>query len=104
MTTNNHPVELSVELGTYRVARQVLGELGVTVPAAVASRVAQQIRALVDSQVRVERERCVLRCRERADLWRNTRAASAPVAYVREESRARANEATYLADLLLAGD
>ena len=50
-----------------------------------------------------ERERCVAICRRRAELWRKTAAARSPVASVREEARARANEATYLADLIAAG-
>ncbi len=52
--------------------------------------------------VQLERERCVAICRRRAELWRTTGAGS-KVASVREEARARANEAAYLADLLASG-
>lgn len=47
-----------------------------------------------------ERERCVGLCRARAEVWRNTTAAKSSIAAAREEARARANEASYLADLL----
>jgi len=53
--------------------------------------------------VRRERERCVEICRRRAALWRETSAARSSIASVREEARARANEAAYLADLLASG-
>jgi hypothetical protein len=51
-----------------------------------------------------ERERCVRICRRRAELWRKTSAARSGLAGAREEARARANEATYLADLLASGE
>ncbi|HSD72145.1 MAG TPA: hypothetical protein VLE54_05110 [Thermoanaerobaculia bacterium] len=51
----------------------------------------------------VERRRCVEICRRRAELWRKTSFSSSSIASVREEARARANEATYLADLLESG-
>lgn len=57
----------------------------------------------IEDQVRQERERCVALCRRRAKLWRKTRAARSSVASFREEARARANEAAYLADLLASG-
>lgn len=50
-----------------------------------------------------ERERCVAICRCRAQLWRNTSSARGSVAAAHAEARARANEATYLADLLESG-
>lgn len=46
-----------------------------------------------------ERDRCVALCRTRVELWRTT-AERATVPIAREEARARANEAAYLADLL----
>jgi len=52
--------------------------------------------------VQVERDRCVAICRRRAGLWRATGDRS-PIASAREEARARANEAAYLADLLESG-
>lgn len=42
-------------------------------------------------------------CRRRAELWRKTITARSSIASAREEARARANEATYLADLLESG-
>ena len=52
--------------------------------------------------VRRERQRCVQICRRRAELWRKTSTTVSSIA-AREEARARANEATYLADLLATG-
>jgi hypothetical protein len=47
-----------------------------------------------------ERRRSVDICRDRAALWRRTPSAHADMPAAREEARARANEATYLADLI----
>jgi hypothetical protein len=57
----------------------------------------------IAEQVRAERERCVRICRRRAELWRKTSIARNGPAAAREEARARANEATYLADLIDSG-
>jgi hypothetical protein len=56
-----------------------------------------------EEQALRERERCVTICRRRAELWRKTIASRSSIASAREEARARANEATYLADLLESG-
>jgi hypothetical protein len=56
----------------------------------------------MEEQIQFERERCVSICRRRAELWRRT-AAKTSVVSAREEARARANEAAYLADLLASG-
>ena len=57
----------------------------------------------IEELVQRERERCVSICRRRAELWRTTMAARSAVPSAREEARARANEAVYLADLLASG-
>jgi hypothetical protein len=57
----------------------------------------------IEKRVQAERERCVQVCRRRAELWRKTSLAMGRPAAAREEARARANEATYLADLLATG-
>ena len=57
----------------------------------------------MDVDVRIERERCAAVCRRRAELWRKT-AAKSPFVAAREEARARANEAEYLADLIASGN
>ncbi len=54
-------------------------------------------------QVQRERTRCVEICRRRAELWRQTSEARSGIPGAREEARARANEAMYLADLLVSG-
>jgi len=51
-----------------------------------------------------ERDRCIAICRRRAVLWRKTGMAHGIVASAREEARARANEAAYLADLIASGE
>jgi quinol monooxygenase YgiN len=50
-----------------------------------------------------ERERSVAICRRRAQLWSTTLAARSGIAAAQDEARARANEATYLADLIESG-
>jgi hypothetical protein len=57
----------------------------------------------MDEAIRLERERWADVCRRRAELWRKT-AAKSPYAAAREEARARANEAAYLADLIASGN
>jgi hypothetical protein len=57
----------------------------------------EAIANLISKQVAAERARCRALCEHRAELWRNTKGAGSPLA---EEARFRANEATYLADLL----
>lgn len=57
---------------------------------------------LIEEQIEFERARCVCICRSRADLWRRT-AARSSIASARDEARARANEASYFADLLASG-
>ena len=56
----------------------------------------------MNPETRHERDRCVAICRRRAALWRRTLERAA-VAGAKEEARGRANEATYLADLLESG-
>lgn len=56
----------------------------------------------MEEQIQFERARCVGICRSRAELWRRT-AARTSIASARDEARARANEASYLADLLASG-
>ncbi len=93
----NRPIDLARQRAARDVARQIFLDVGVASPAAVVSLAADRIRALVETEVISERERCVALCRERAELWRaagDGRAASI------DESRGRANEAAYLADLL----
>lgn len=47
-----------------------------------------------------ERRRCARLCRDRVELWRNTALARSSLPPAREEARARANEAQYLADAI----
>jgi hypothetical protein len=60
----------------------------------------RRVVSLCEEQVSRERQRCVKECRRRAELWRTTPSATSTLAPAREEARARANEAQYLADLL----
>jgi hypothetical protein len=58
------------------------------------------VAELLEKQTGEERRRCAAICRSRAELWRRTPAAHAAVPAAREEARARANEAAYLADFI----
>jgi negative regulator of sigma E activity len=87
------------------LTERVLGTLLSEIPEALHSDLLKRVSALVEEEVQRERDRCVRLCRERADLWQRTLAATAPgVPAAREEARARSNEATYLADLLEQGE
>jgi hypothetical protein len=57
----------------------------------------EAIANLISKNVAAERTRCRALCEQRAELWRNTQAGASPLAH---EARFRANEATYIADLL----
>src|SRR6266478_934003 len=83
------------------LAHEILYEIGVPTSGEVAERIAVRIGAAMNQLVGRERERCVAICKKRAALWSNTPMASSPLG--REESRARANEATYIADAIRSG-
>ena len=67
------------------------------VPLAARPILLEAIANLISKQVTAERTRCRALCEQRAELWRNTESGKTPLA---QEARCRANEATYLADLL----
>jgi hypothetical protein len=73
------------------------------VPGELRNRVVDAVRSLIEGERQHERERFVAVCQRRAELWRRTTASRSPIALAREEARARANEALYLADLLRSG-
>jgi hypothetical protein len=83
---------------TLILAHEILYEIGMPPTGDVADRIADRIGETVSRLVGQERERCVEICKRRAVLWSNTPMASSPLG--REESRARANEATYIADAI----
>jgi len=89
--------------GAVEVTEATLREVLKDVPSDVRRRVSQEVGVLVEEHVQGERERCVGICRRRGDLWRKTSAARSTVTAAREEARARANEAIYLADLIESG-
>jgi hypothetical protein len=80
------------------LAHEILYEIGMPVSTKVVSTVSARIEEAVGQLLWRERERCVQLCRKRAALWSNTAMALTPLG--REESRARANEANYIADLI----
>jgi len=82
------------------LAHEILYEIGMPVSGDVVPRISARIEAAMRELVGRERERWVQLCRKRATLWSNTTMASTPMG--REESRARANEASYLADAIAA--
>lgn len=57
----------------------------------------EAIANLLSKHVTAERARCRALCEQRAELWRSTENSTGPLA---QEARFRANEATYIADLL----
>ena len=57
----------------------------------------EAITNLISKHVTAERTRCRVLCEQRTELWQKTEGATGPLA---QEARARANEATYIADLL----
>lgn len=65
--------------------------------------VLRRVVELVRASARAEREHCTQLCRHRADVWSGTLAATSAVPQARDEARARANEARYLADLIETG-
>jgi hypothetical protein len=58
----------------------------------------------VEDAVQRERERCAALCRRRSQTWRTTSLATSAMPSARDEARARANEAAYLADLIESGE
>jgi hypothetical protein len=89
--------------GTVEASEAALRELLKDVPSDVRRRVSQEVGVLIEEHVQGERERCVGICRRRVEVWRKTSAARSAVPSAREEARARANEALYLADLIESG-
>jgi hypothetical protein len=83
------------------LAHEILYEIGMPASEGTAQRISARIEEAVTRLVGRERERCVAICKRRATLWSNSTMASSPLG--REESRARANEATYIADAIRAG-
>jgi hypothetical protein len=80
------------------LAREILNEINPPVPVNLSARIAALLEETVNDMLYRERERCVAICKRRASLWSNTALASSPLG--REESRARTNEATYIADAI----
>ena len=80
------------------LAHEILYEIGVPISGDIVSRITVRLEEAVHQLVGRERERCVALCKKRAALWSNTTMAASPLG--REESRARANEATYIADAI----
>jgi hypothetical protein len=80
------------------LAREILNEINPPVPVDLSARIAALLDETVNDMLYRERERCVAICKRRAVLWSNSASASSPSG--REESRARTNEATYIADAI----
>jgi len=82
------------------LAQQILNEINAPVPVGLSASLTARLEESVNEMLYRERERCVAICKRRAALWSNTALASSPLG--REESRARTNEATYIADAIRA--
>ena len=79
-----------------RVADELKHQM-LPVPLAARPILLEAIANLVSRHVAAERTRCRTLSEQRAELWRNTEGSAGPLA---QEARFRANEATYIADLL----
>jgi len=82
------------------LAEEILNEINAPRSAELASKITALLETAVTQFLYLERERCVAICKKRAAVWSNTAMASSPLG--REESRARTNEATYIADAIRA--
>jgi hypothetical protein len=82
------------------LTQEILNETNPPIPIDLAARINARLEEAIKELLYSERERCVEICKRRAALWSNTASASSPLG--REESRARTNEATYIADAIRA--
>ena len=82
------------------LARDILNEINAPVAVDLSARITAHLEEAVKDMLYHERERCVAICKRRAALWSNSALASSPQG--REESRARTNEASYIADAIRA--
>jgi hypothetical protein len=80
------------------LAREILNEIKARVPDDLSARITAHLEEALNDMLYRERERCVAICKRRASLWSNTAMATSPQG--REESRARTNEANYIADAI----
>jgi hypothetical protein len=80
------------------LTQEILNETNPPIPIDLAARITARLEEAVNDMLYRERERCVAICKRRAAVWSNTASSSSPLG--REESRARANEATYIADAI----
>jgi hypothetical protein len=69
---------------------------------ALRDELAARIETALRRIARLEREACVVQCLERQAMWESTEARSTISAPLRQEARARCNEAAVIADLLRA--
>jgi hypothetical protein len=98
--------ETSEEVRRTTAAERALEALaGEKVPPGTRAALVRRVAAALAAEAERERQRGSRLCRYRAELWRQT-AGGRPTAPApaREEARARANEASYLADLIESGE
>lgn len=84
--------DITPELVAHELKHQLM-----PVPLAARPILLEAIASLISKKVAAERTRCRTVGEQRAELWRNTEGGTSPLA---REARCRANEATYIADLL----
>jgi hypothetical protein len=82
------------------LTQEILSEINGAVPIDLAAKITARLEEAVNDLLYRERERCVAICKRRAALWSNSTMSSSPQG--REESRARTNEALYIADAIRA--
>ncbi len=88
------------------MAAVVAAELAQAYPEAINDALYDQLAARIEAALRriarLEREACVAQCLERQAMWEATEARSTIPAPLRQEARARCNEAAVIADALRA--
>jgi hypothetical protein len=84
--------------GIQTLSQEILKDINVSVSRDLSAKITARLEEAMNQWRYRERERCVAICKRRAALWSNTAMSSYPLG--REESRARANEATYIADAI----
>jgi hypothetical protein len=90
------PSSADVAAAIQILAQEIINEINA--PLDLSARIAARLEKTINDLLYHERERCVAICKRRAALWSNSTMSSSPLG--REESRARTNEATYIADAI----
>jgi hypothetical protein len=94
------PSSVDAAAAIRNLAQEILNEINAPIAVGVSASITARLEEAINEMLYRERERCVAICKRRAALWSNTAMSASPMG--REESRARTNEATYIADAIRA--